>query len=57
MSHQVQKGDICWPPVLISLMQDGEAPRHSAVPLRVCLVWKPAAQEETHSSHSMGHST
>lgn len=26
MSHQVQKGDICWPPVLISSMPDGEPP-------------------------------
>lgn len=56
MSHRVQKGDICWPPVLISSMLDGEAPRHSALPLPVCLVWKPAAREETHSSRSMGHS-
>lgn len=56
MSHQVQKGDICWPPVLISLMQDGEAPRHSALPPRVCLAWKPTAREETHSSRSVGHS-
>lgn len=56
MSHRVQKGDICWPPVLISSMLDGEAPRHSALPLPVCLVWKPAAREETHWSRSMGHS-